>query len=90
MSRPTDWLYGPSAAKRRRKRGLFVLAALCCLAACAVLASVRYMRDNGLIAPPRAAESPSTTEEETAPAAEQPSVKVKGLYVTAWSAGNRP
>jgi len=90
MRRSADWLYGSSGAKRRRWQSFAGLAVACLLIACAVFAAVRYVFDGweGRATEPESTtvEQSTTIEPATAPP-EPPAVKVKGLYVTAWSAG---
>ena len=89
MRRSSDWLYGRPGMKRGRRRSIAGAVTAGLLIACAVFAAVRYIGGWG------AAPAPGTTAEEqvsgieTAATAgpELPAVKVKGLYVTAWSAG---
>ncbi|MDR2687189.1 MAG: putative glycoside hydrolase [Oscillospiraceae bacterium] len=91
MRQSKDWIYGP-LAKRRRGGGKAsaALAAVCLLAACGVFFGVMH-KYGGWGARPGQEATESAPAAETAtegePAAELPCVKVKGLYVTAWSAG---
>ena len=82
----TRWLRSRPGAKRRRGRAFAVVAAACLLTACAVLIGVKALRDGGRD-PGTNAVDETTAREETIPVAKLPSVKVRGLYVTAWSAG---
>jgi len=99
MPRTSIWTYRPTSAGRSRKWLPAAAAAVCFVVVCAVFFGIQYLRDSG----EKITESPETTqtaaEAETiaAPPAEAqgdetqgakaPGVKVKGLYVTAWSAG---
>ena len=84
--------YAASRAGRRPRhaRDFALLAAACVFAALAVYTGSRYIQNGGLERFTRApaTEPPATAELTTAPPpALPPGVKVKGLYVTAWSAG---
>lgn len=91
MPRSSKWIY---KTKRRRRGGKAIVAALCLLAACGAFFAVMHIYD-GWPEKPEPETEAATTEppSETAPAEEPaqpikiPTVKVKGLYVTAWSAG---
>ena len=93
MNRSNNWIYGRSGEKGRRWRTLAGAAAICLLAACALLFGAKYILGDSwdtLIHRPKpetTTQAPASIEATTVPIPKASSPQVKGLYVTAWSAG---
>jgi len=93
MNRSQNWIYGRSGEKGRLWRTFAGIAAICLLAACAVFFGAKYILGDAwdtlthAPAPETTAHAPAPSETTAITTPALPAVKVKGLYVTAWSAG---